>query len=127
MKPRVPFGARSIRSRVTLVIMATVSATLLVGYVSLLLYDRAQSRAALVLEAETLCGIVADRTAYALAFGDADAARGNLAVLASHPSVTAAAILDEHGAVFASYSRGGGAVSTMQMAPLSSLPTTKRQ
>jgi signal transduction histidine kinase/CheY-like chemotaxis protein len=107
MKPRVPFGARSIRSRVTLVIMATVTATLLAGYVSLLIYDNAQSRSALVLEAETLCGIVADRTAYALAFGDADAARGSLAVLASHPSVTAAAILDEQGAVFAGYARSG--------------------
>lgn len=110
MKPRVPFGARSIRSRVTLVIMATVSATLLVGYVSLLLYDRAQSRTALVTEAETLCGIVADRTAYALAFGDAEAARSNLAVLASHPSVVNAAILDEHGTVFASYARNGHTV-----------------
>ena len=54
---------------------AEVAATLLIGYTSLLLYDIAQSRRALVLEAETLCDIVADRTAYALVFRDADAAR----------------------------------------------------
>jgi signal transduction histidine kinase/CheY-like chemotaxis protein len=96
---------------VTLVIMATVTATLFAGYVSLLVYDGSHSRAALVSEAETLCGIVADRTAYALAFGDADAAGSNLTALSSHPSVTAAAILDERGAIFASYARNGRAVS----------------
>jgi signal transduction histidine kinase/CheY-like chemotaxis protein len=91
--------------------MTTVAATLLIGYTSLLLYDIAQSRRALVLEAETLCDIVADRTAYALVFRDADAARANLAVLASHPSVSAAAILDERGALFASYTRNGEPLS----------------
>ncbi len=96
-------SGRSIRLRLTMVIMATVTATLLVGYVSLLVYDDAQSRRALVSEAETLCGIIADRTAYALAFGDAEAGRSSLAVLASHPSVSAAAILDAEGAMFASY------------------------
>jgi len=106
----LPFAGRSIRSRVRAVIMTTVAATLLIGYVALVLYDGAQSRAALVAEGETLCGIVADRTAYALAFRDADAARDNLSVLASHPSVAAAAILDERGLVFASYARAGGVV-----------------
>ncbi len=98
---------RSIRSRVTLVVMATVSSTLLIGYASLLFYDIAQNRRALVLEAETLCEIVANRSAYALAFRDPDAANSNLAVLASHPSVVAAAILDDTGSVFASYTRSG--------------------
>jgi signal transduction histidine kinase/DNA-binding NarL/FixJ family response regulator len=91
--------------------MTTVTATLLAGYLALILYDGVQTRAALAAEGETLCGIVADRTAYALAFRDADAARDNLSVLASHPSVAAAAILDEQGAVFASYARKGGAVT----------------
>ena len=75
--------------------MTTVTATLLAGYLALMLYDGVQTRAALAAEGETLCGIVADRTAYALAFRDADAARDNLSVPASHPLVAAAAILDE--------------------------------
>ena len=107
----LPFAGQSIRSRVRAVIMTTVTATLLAGYLALMVYDAAQTRAALAAEAETLCGIVADRTAYALAFRDADAARDNLSVLASHPSVAAAAILDERGVVFASYARKGGAVA----------------
>ena len=111
MKAFARFGVRSIRSRVTFVIMLTVTATLLVGYVSLLYYDKMKGREELVLEAEALCTIVADRTAYALAFGDTEAAQGNLAALASHPSVTAAAILDESGRVFASYSRNSGPVA----------------
>jgi len=109
--PSLPFGGRSIRSRVRAVIMTTVTATLLVGYVALVLYDGAQSRAALVAQGETLCGIIADRTGYALAFRDSDAARDNLSVLASHPSVAAAAIFDERGVVFASYARGPAAVA----------------
>ncbi|HEY8945175.1 MAG TPA: ATP-binding protein [Polyangiaceae bacterium] len=110
MSPRFPLGAKSIRSRMRLVIMATVAATLFAGYVSLLLYELAQSRRALVLEAEALCTIVADRTAYAVAFRDADAAQSSLAVLGSHPSVEAAAILDVQGGVFASYTRNGPTV-----------------
>jgi hypothetical protein len=98
MNPRLRFDARSIRARLTLVIMSTVTAASLAGFVSLLVYDIVDSRRALVLEAETLCSIVADRTAYALAFGDAEAARSNLAALASHPSVSAAVILDQSGA-----------------------------
>ena len=58
-KPRVSFDTRSIRSRVTMVIMATVVATLSTGYVSLLVYDIAQSRRDLVSVDETLCGIAA--------------------------------------------------------------------
>lgn len=111
MNPRLPFDARSIRARLTLVIMSTVTAASLAGFVSLLVYDIFDSRRALVLEAETLCSIVADRTAYALAFGDAEAARSNLAALASHPSVSAAVILDQSGEVFASYSHASRPVT----------------
>lgn len=110
MRPGLLAG-RSVAFRVRVVIMATVTSTLVIGYLALLLYDRSQARADLVSETDTLCGIIADRAAYALAFRDAAAARENLAVLASHQSVVAAAIFDDAGAVFAGYSRDGGPVA----------------
>jgi signal transduction histidine kinase/ActR/RegA family two-component response regulator len=70
-------------------------------------YDLRSYQAGLLNDLSTQAELVGHMTSAALAFDDPRLARENLALLSSRPSVRAAAIYDDTGALFASYQAPG--------------------
>ena len=95
--------ARSIRSKLMLVVLATTAAALVIAALALILYEsRTYERTtagALMSQAEILGRV----SAAALVFDDPKAARENLASLEAQPRIRAAAIYKPSGQLFASY------------------------
>ena len=94
---------RSIREKLVTIVMSTTLAALVVSVGSVVAYDLRSYRHALLNDLATQAELVGHMTTAALAFDDARLAGENLALLRSRPSVRAAAIYDEHGALFATY------------------------
>jgi len=94
---------RSIREKLVTIVMSTTLAALVVSVGSVVAYDLRSYRRALLNDLATQAELVGHMTSAALAFDDARLAGENLALLRSRPSVRAAAIYDEHGALFATY------------------------
>jgi signal transduction histidine kinase/CheY-like chemotaxis protein len=94
---------RSIREKLVTIVMSTTLAALAVSVGTVVAYDLRSYRRALLNDLATQAELVGHMTSAALAFDDARLARENLALLRSRPSVRAAAIYDEKGALFASY------------------------
>jgi signal transduction histidine kinase/ActR/RegA family two-component response regulator len=83
--------------------MSTTLAALAVSVGTVVAYDLRGYRHALLNDLSTQAELVGHVTSAALSFDDPRLARENLAMLRSRPTVRAAAIYDEHGALFASY------------------------
>jgi signal transduction histidine kinase/CheY-like chemotaxis protein len=94
---------RSIREKLVTIVMSTTLAALAVSVGTVVTYDLRSYRSALLNDLSTQAELVGHMTSAALAFDDARLARENLALLRSRPSVRAAALYDEHGALFATY------------------------
>ena len=94
---------RSIREKLVTIVMSTTLAALAVSVGTVVVYDLRSYKHALLNDLATQAELVGHMTSAALAFDDARLARENLALLRSRPSVRAAAIYDEHGALFATY------------------------
>ena len=94
---------RSIREKLVTIVMSTTLAALAVAMGSIVAYDLRSNRRAQLNDLATQAELVGHMTSAALAFDDGRLARENLALLRSRPTVRAAAIYDEHGALFASY------------------------
>jgi signal transduction histidine kinase/CheY-like chemotaxis protein len=94
---------RSIREKLVTIVMSTSLAALAVSMGSVVAYDLRSYKHALLNDLSTQAELVGHMTSAALAFDDARLARENLALLRIRPSVRAAAIYDEHGALFATY------------------------
>jgi signal transduction histidine kinase/CheY-like chemotaxis protein len=94
---------RSIREKLVTIVMSTSLAALAVSMGSVVAYDLRSYKHALLNDLSTQAELVGHMTSAALAFDDARLARENLALLRTRPSVRAAAIYDEHGALFATY------------------------
>jgi signal transduction histidine kinase/ActR/RegA family two-component response regulator len=94
---------RSIREKLVTIVMSTTLAALVVSVGTVVAYDLRSYRSALLNDLATQAELVGHMTSAALAFDDGRLARENLALLRSRPSVRAAAIYDEHGALFATY------------------------
>ena len=94
----------SIRKKLVVVVMATTFAALLVSVGLIIAYDLRNYQRALVNDLSTQAELVGHMTSAALAFDDPRLAGENLALLRTRPAVGAAAIFDEHGRLFASYS-----------------------
>ena len=94
---------RSIREKLVTIVMSTTLAALVVSVGTVVAYDLRSYRRALLNDLATQAELVGHMTSAALAFDDARLAGENLALLRSRPSVRAAAIYDEHGALFATY------------------------
>jgi signal transduction histidine kinase len=109
---------RSIREKLVTIVMSTTLAALAVSMGSVVAYDLRSYRHALLTDLTTQAELVGHMTSAALAFDDARLARENLALLRSRPTVRAAAIYDEHGALFASYLAPGEA-NTFPVRPAS--------
>ncbi len=107
---------RSIREKLVTIVMSTTLAALAVSVGTVVVYDLRSYKHALLTDLATQAELVGHMTSAALAFDDARLARENLALLRSRPSVRAAAIYDEKGALFATYV-APGADSTFPVRP----------
>lgn len=101
----------SIRKKLVAIVMSTTLAVLLVSVGIVVAYDLRSYRAAQLNDLSTQAELVGHMTSAALAFDDPRLARENLALLRSRPSVRAAAIYDDTGALFASYEAPGASAS----------------
>jgi signal transduction histidine kinase/ActR/RegA family two-component response regulator len=85
------------------IVMSTTLAALAVSVGTVVAYDLRGYQHALLNDLSTQAELVGHMTSAALSFDDPRLARENLAILRSRPSVRAAALYDENGALFASY------------------------
>jgi signal transduction histidine kinase/ActR/RegA family two-component response regulator len=92
-----------IRTKLVTIVMSTTLAALAVSVGTVVAYDLRGYQRALLNDLSTQAELVGHMTSAALSFDDPRLARENLAMLRSRPTVRAAAIYDEAGALFASY------------------------
>jgi signal transduction histidine kinase/CheY-like chemotaxis protein len=100
-------GQRSIRTKLVTIVMSTTLAALAVSVGTVVAYDLRGYQRALLNDLSTQAELVGHMSSAALSFDDQRLARENLALLRTRPTVRAAAIYDEHGALFASYLAAG--------------------
>jgi signal transduction histidine kinase/CheY-like chemotaxis protein len=98
----------SVRSKLIIMAVSTTLAALLVASIAMLLFDLRAFKQYWVDDLTTQADIMANVTAPALAFNDAQAAQQNLAVLRARPQILAAAVYTAQGVRFASYSQKAG-------------------
>jgi signal transduction histidine kinase/ActR/RegA family two-component response regulator len=98
----------SVRSKLIIMAVSTTLAALLAASIAMLLFDLRAFQQYWVDDLTTQADIMANVTAPALAFNDAQAAQQNLAVLRARPQILAAAVYTGHGLRFASYSQKPG-------------------
>ncbi len=94
-----------IRKKITLVILLTCTAVLVVACASLALYELFDFRRAIVLDAGVRADILGKNTRAALAFQDESAAQETLRALQADPHVISAGIYTRDGVRFTDYSR----------------------
>jgi len=93
----------SIKRKVTMVIMLTCIAVLMVTVIAFVTYDWVTFRQSMVRNLDTLAQTIADNSAAALAFRNEDDAANILFSLRSETHVTAAVLYDREGKPFAKY------------------------
>src|SRR6185503_7708993 len=101
------FLRRSVRRKVTALVVATTAAALLVTALLLVSYNVRDYRRTKVTEMKTQAEILGRASAPALAFGDRKEAARDLAMLEARPDVERAALYSPDGALFAAWARGG--------------------
>ena len=97
----------SIRTRLTLIILAITLGTLAVGFTVVAVRQIDSFRAQRLQAMSTIADVVGDSSVSALAFGDDADATSTLARLGEFPDIEAAALYDADGALFATYQRAG--------------------
>ncbi|HYH42449.1 MAG TPA: ATP-binding protein [Burkholderiales bacterium] len=95
--------AHSIRGKLLLLIVAVTFIALFVSAIALVVYEARTYRERWVQDLQTQGEILGVSSVAALAFDDKTAAKENLELLRARPAILAAAIYDEHGALFASF------------------------
>ena len=107
---RLPvFLRRSVRRKLTALVVATTMLALLVTAVALIVYNARDYRETKLAEVRTQAEIVGRASAPALAFDDQREAGRDLAMLEARPDVQQAALYASDGSLFASYARYGDA------------------
>jgi signal transduction histidine kinase/DNA-binding response OmpR family regulator len=101
-------GALSIRSKLTLMIMAASSLALLLACAAFISYDSYTFRIAKVQDVATLAEIIGSNSTGALTYQDANSARDVLSALSSKKQISEACIYDRQGQIFAKYLRDSG-------------------
>ena len=102
-----PHRPRSIRQKLTLIVLLTCGVSIFLAFSAIVAYDVAIFHRELSSELETVAKITASNLTAALSFGDSKAATDTLASLAAQPHIVAACAYLPNGAIFATYSRGG--------------------
>lgn len=105
----------SLRGKLTLIITVTSTVVLLLACLAVVAYDVAAIRRTMVLEVETLAGIVAENSTAALSFRDPEAAEQVLSALRADPHILAACIYSEGGEPFARYTRRGASMPVQRI------------
>ena len=100
--------SRSIRSKLNLALATTTLVALVLAALALLVVNLQREMGNMREDLVTQADVIALASAPALAFADAAVAGENLAVLRARSGITAAALYDESGRLFASYRREGG-------------------
>jgi len=99
-----------IRQKLMLIAMLTTGGALLLAGAALIYFNMARFKGELASDLATLADIVGQNTTGSLSFQDPDDADEALRALQPRSSITAAAIYDDRGRLFASYDPGGGMV-----------------
>ncbi|MBI1764109.1 MAG: response regulator [Acidobacteria bacterium] len=100
------FQQLSIKRKLTLIIMLTSGAGLLLACAAFITYDLGSARQAMVRDLTTLAEMLELNSTAALTFDDQQSARELLAGLSAKPSIVSACLYDKDGASFAKYLRG---------------------
>jgi PAS domain S-box-containing protein len=108
---------RSIQQKLTLILLATVGVALFIAASALLLVEARKEWQNAQSELTTQADVVGLASEAALAFGDRRVAEQNLRVLQAQPDVTAAALYDNQGRLFASFRSVATAVLPAQAPP----------
>ena len=101
------FGDISIRRKLTLIIMATSGAALLLAGASFLVYDSVAFPQAVAQNLSSLAVVIGNNSAAAVVFDDENAANEILAALRATPNVVSGYIYRKDRTVFARYARAG--------------------
>src|ERR1700722_778042 len=99
------FGDIPIKQKLTVIIMLTTAAALLVAGIGVIVFDSVVFRADLKRDLSTLAQITAENSTAALAFNDAKSASKTLAALHARTHLVKACIYRLDGTVLASYTR----------------------
>lgn len=113
---------RSILRKFMLAVLATTCSALLVAGVAMLMLNIKNFKTAWVKDLTTQSDILIQVTAGALKSNDRSAAAESLAHLKARPTVLAAAIYDQDGKLFATYSRAQANQASIRVAPASVAP-----
>ncbi|MBD3336799.1 MAG: response regulator [Candidatus Eisenbacteria bacterium] len=93
----------SIRHKLTLIIMITSGAALLLSATAVVTYELVSARRQMINGLETLAEVIGDNSTAALVFDDRDSAIEILSSLTAEPTIDGAVIYDSTGEHFASY------------------------
>jgi len=96
---------RSLRRKVTLLVLATAVSALVVSGLALIVYDLQSYERLSTSDLTTQAEVLARATAPALSFGDRRTAEKDLSVMAVRPRVLSAALYARDGSLFAVYSK----------------------
>jgi signal transduction histidine kinase len=102
------FGDLPIKRKLTLVIMLTSVAAILLACAGFVLYEMVTFRSVMVNDLTTLADVIGATSTAALTFEDTKAATEFLAALKTKPHIVAACFYTKHGHFFVGYSRPGG-------------------
>ena len=111
------FRNLSIRKKLTLIVMSTSSAALLVASFAFMVYDTITFRQRMVNDLTVVAGGVAINSSAALAFEVEGSGQEILGALRAYPHIVAACIFTRDGRVFSQYVRGGRAAGFIPPAP----------
>lgn len=98
---------RTIKRKLTLIIMLTCSVALVLACATILVFEHAATQRMLKHNTQVMANVIGPNSSAALSFKDKNAASETLAALRAEPYVLAACIYDRNGEVFATYSRAG--------------------
>jgi len=92
-----------IKSKIIVIVVTTSFTVLLLTWIGFIVQDRTRSKEDIVQNLSSMALMIGDRSTAALMFGDEKAATQTLSSLRINRSVTAAALYDESGMLFAYY------------------------
>jgi signal transduction histidine kinase/CheY-like chemotaxis protein len=98
----------SIKRKLNLIVMATTTVTLLIGFSAFVTYDTVIAREALVRDLSMIFDVVANNSTAGLSFEDSEYVQEKLDVFKASPGVQHAEVYDHRGRLFARYVKAVG-------------------
>ena len=109
---------RSVPARLLVLMLSTTLVALMLALFMLAVYDARNYNERWITDLTTQAEILGRSSAAAIAFDDPKTAQENLHLLRVRPKIFAAAIYDDEGRLFASYTREGAPVQSIPPTPL---------